>query len=58
MWSLLGRFICDRQAATAIEYGLIIALIASVMVYGLDDSGVGVNKIMTKLNQSLAPAAR
>lgn len=54
MWSLLGRFVCNRQGATAIEYGLIVALICGGLILGADASGAGVNEIMTTLSVHLA----
>jgi len=35
MSSLLRRFLADNKGATAIEYGLIAALIAVVIITGL-----------------------
>ncbi len=47
---MLQRFILDEAAATAIEYGLIAALIAVVIITGLTSVG-------THLNTKLATIA-
>lgn len=48
MKTLLGRFICDESGATAIEYGIIGALISIVIV-------IAVTAIGTKLNAKFVP---
>jgi len=50
MSSLLRRFLAENKGATAIEYGLIAALIAVVIITGLTAIG-------TNLNTSLASIA-
>ena len=45
MTNLFSRFIHDERGATAIEYGLIAALIAMVII-------TGVTSIGTKLNSN------
>jgi len=50
MVKLALRFIRDETAATAIEYGLIAALIAIVIITGLNNVG-------THLNTKLATIA-
>jgi len=47
MTNLISRFIRDESGATAIEYGLIAALIAVVIITGLTSVGTNLN---TKLN--------
>ena len=39
MRGLLANFIGDQRATTAIEYGLIMALVAGVMIAGLNALG-------------------
>jgi len=46
MKSLFCRFIEDRSGATAIEYGLIAALIATVLISGMTVIGDAVNNTM------------
>jgi pilus assembly protein Flp/PilA len=48
MKNLFSRFAADQSGATAIEYGLIAALIAVVIIGGL--SAVG-TKLSNKFNQ-------
>lgn len=50
MMKLIDRFLRDESAATAIEYGLIAALIAVVIIVGLTTVG-------TKLNTKFASIA-
>ena len=49
MKSLVSRFIRDESGATAIEYGLIVALIAVVIISAVTTLG-------TNLNTSLSTA--
>lgn len=46
MKSLFCRFIQDRSGATAIEYGLIAALIAAALVSGMTVIGGAINNNM------------
>ena len=48
---LLGT---DRRGATAIEYGLIAALIVVAMMAGLQSMGGGVGGMWTGINDNLA----
>jgi len=56
MTKLFGKFINDESGATAIEYGLIAALIAMAIIIGATQLGGAINdkftKIATKLNES------
>ena len=54
MKALLKKFIADQSGATAIEYGLIAALIAVVIITGLTTVGTNLN---TKFD-SVATALR
>ena len=47
MSKLISRFVRDESGATAIEYGLIAALIAVVIITALTTIGTNLN---TKLN--------
>ena len=49
MKTLVSRFVKDESGATAIEYGLIVALIAVVIISAVTTLG-------TKLNSSLSTA--
>ena len=54
MTNLVTKFIADESGATAIEYGLIAALIAVVIITGLTAVGTNLN---TKF-QSIATTLR
>ena len=54
--NLISRFVRDESGATAIEYGLIAALIAVVIITGVTAVGTNLsqtfNSLSTKLNQA------
>jgi pilus assembly protein Flp/PilA len=54
MNKLISRFVRDESGATAIEYGLIAALIAVVIITGVTAVGTNLsqtfNSLSTKLN--------
>jgi pilus assembly protein Flp/PilA len=49
----LFRFLRDESGATAIEYGLIIALIAVVIVTAVQSIGTKLNLAFGKINAKL-----
>ncbi len=49
MTNLVSRFVRDESGATAIEYGLIAALIAVVIIGGLQLIGTNLNNVMTNV---------
>jgi pilus assembly protein Flp/PilA len=53
MTSLLSRFAKDESGATAIEYGLIAALIAVVIITALRAIGTNLNTAFTAIGTSL-----
>lgn len=53
MTNLFSRFVRDESGATAIEYGLIAALIAVVIITALQTLGGNLNDVMTKVGDSL-----
>jgi pilus assembly protein Flp/PilA len=59
MQNLIARFARDESGATAIEYGLIAALIALAIMVGATSLGNALNKkfsdIATTLNNAKAP---
>lgn len=57
MHGLLKRFVADQSAATAIEYGLITALIAAVMISGLNALGNQLNSVTITIGTSMASAS-
>ena len=49
----LRRLLADQRGATAIEYGLIIALIAVAMMGGLSKLGGGSNGMWGNLSETM-----
>jgi pilus assembly protein Flp/PilA len=48
------RFMKDEEGATAIEYGLIAALIAVVIIFAVRAIGLSLNTTFTNINDNLA----
>jgi pilus assembly protein Flp/PilA len=53
MTNLISRFVRDESGATAIEYGLIAALIAVVIITALQNVGTNLNGKFTTIATSL-----
>ncbi len=53
MNNLISRFVRDESGATAIEYGLIAALIAVVIITGLTSVGTNLNTQLNSVATSL-----
>ena len=53
MTNLFSRFVRDESGATAIEYGLIAALIAVVIITGLTTVGTNLNAKLNSIATSL-----
>ncbi len=53
MNNLLARFVSDESGATAIEYGLIAALIAVVVITALTTIGTNLNTKLTAVGTAL-----
>ena len=53
MRGIFGRFVANRDGATAIEYGLIAALIAVVIITALTSIGTNLNVKFTSIASSL-----
>lgn len=53
MTNILKRFIADENGATAIEYGLIAALIAVVVIGALTNIGTGLDAKFTAVATAL-----
>jgi pilus assembly protein Flp/PilA len=51
---MIQRLIEDESGATAIEYGLIVALIAIVMVVALQNTGNSLSGVMTTASTAMA----
>ena len=53
MSTLLSRFVKDESGATAIEYGLIAALVAVAIITALGTLGTGLTNIFTNVGGKL-----
>jgi pilus assembly protein Flp/PilA len=53
MTSFFKRFVADETGATAIEYGLIVALIAVVIISAVTTLGTTLKTKFTSINSSL-----
>ena len=56
MQNLVTRFIKDESGATAIEYGLIAALISVALIAGASALGNGINNKFTDVSDALDAA--
>ena len=56
MKSLVARFASDESGATAIEYGLIAALISVVIITIVTAVGGNVNAVFDKINTAMKGA--
>ena len=54
--SILRRLLADQKGATAIEYGLIAALIAIAMMGGLSALGGGAGGMWSNISSDVAAA--
>ena len=50
---IFSRLIADESGATAIEYGLIVALIAVVIIGAVTTLGTNLNSTMTKAGSAV-----
>lgn len=53
MTNLMNRFVKDESGATAIEYGLIAALISVVIITVVGTVGTNLNAVFTKVAGNL-----
>jgi pilus assembly protein Flp/PilA len=51
MWKMLWR---DEEAASAVEYGLLVALIAAVIILAVQGLGSTLNTTFTNVNSVIA----
>lgn len=56
MKSLVSRFVQDESGATAIEYGLIAALVSVAAIAALTAMGGSLNTIFTSVSTTLQSA--
>jgi pilus assembly protein Flp/PilA len=50
---LISRFVRDESGATAIEYGLIVALIAVVVITAVTLVGTNLNTMFNSINSAV-----
>jgi pilus assembly protein Flp/PilA len=53
---LIRRFFADRNAATAIEYGLIVAVLSLVIVAGIGQAGNAIQEMFSNQDRELQKA--
>lgn len=53
MFDLIGRFVRDESGATAIEYGLIAALISIVIITAVTLVGGNLTTVFTNVSNAL-----
>jgi pilus assembly protein Flp/PilA len=51
---LVSRFVCDEAGATAIEYGLLAALISVVIIGAVKLVGSNLNNAFTSIGNNLS----
>jgi pilus assembly protein Flp/PilA len=56
MWTSIKRFVRDEEGVTAIEYGLIAALIAVVIIVSVTAVGDNLVLVFTEISTALAEA--
>jgi pilus assembly protein Flp/PilA len=56
MTGFFARFLKDQSGATAVEYGLIITLIAAAVIGGAGSIGTAVNHTLQNATNGLTPA--
>ena len=57
MMKHLRMFIQDEEGATAVEYGLLVALIAAVIILTVQALGLTLNGVFGGVNTALTPVA-
>ncbi|MAN75759.1 Flp family type IVb pilin [Pelagibacterium flavum] len=55
--NLFKKFVADESGATAIEYGLIAALVAVVIIAGLSLAGPALESTFCTIGETLSSAA-
>jgi pilus assembly protein Flp/PilA len=56
MTKLMSRFVNDESGATAVEYGLIAALIAVVIITAVKTVGTNLTTVFTQVASNLVTA--
>ena len=53
MWQSIKKFLADEEGATAVEYGLIAALIAGGIIGSVTDIGTRLKAVFTTIMNAL-----
>lgn len=53
MWQAIKKFMADEEGATAVEYGLIAALIAVVIIMSVTDVGTKLKAVFDSIKDAL-----
>ncbi len=53
MWNLVKKFMSREEGQSLVEYALIIALVAVVLVAGITALGTGIGATLTSITGSL-----
>lgn len=53
MWDSIKKFVKDEEGATAVEYGLIAALIAVVIISSVTDVGDKLKAVFDSIKEAL-----
>ncbi|MET0406772.1 MAG: Flp family type IVb pilin [Hyphomicrobium sp.] len=56
--TMFSRFLNDESGATAIEYGLIAAIVGVGIIAGLQNVKTGLSSVFTSVNTQLTGAAK
>jgi len=57
MLKKISAFLRDEEGATAVEYGLIVGLIAAVIIAVVTGTGTNLNSLFSKVDSALGVAA-
>ena len=52
----LAALFADRQGATVIEYGLIVAIISTALIVGMESIGINIQAIFKLISDTLTNA--
>lgn len=56
VWSFVGRYVKNEKGVTAIEYGLIAALIAIVIITAVSSAGDSLQSLFERVANELTTA--
>jgi pilus assembly protein Flp/PilA len=53
MRSIISRFLADRSGATAVEYGILVAVLSLTIVAGVENAGNSLQNMWGRIASSL-----